>query len=72
MKNNKSKLSFDGTNLLMRIPLDVQSKLGLKKGDVFEWLIQGRNVRLEIIKGEPTAVRDQSEASNSKARGKKK
>lgn len=50
MEKKKSKLSFDGDNLLMRIPLDIQKKLGLEKGDYLVWNIQGRVIYLEVEK----------------------
>lgn len=50
MKKKKSKLSFDGINLLLRIPLEIQKKLGLKKGDYFVWNIHGRKICLEVEK----------------------
>lgn len=48
MEKKRSKLSFDGINLLMRIPLSIQKELGLKKGDHLIWNIHGRRIILEV------------------------
>jgi len=53
MKNKKSesKISFDGKQLLTRIPKDIENQTKLEKGDLFLWNIDGKHkINLERIK----------------------
>lgn len=45
-----STLSSDGTNLLTRVPKDIQEDLDMKKGQKIRWLIkEGKEGNKEII-----------------------
>lgn len=40
----KSKISFDGDNLLTRIPKAIEKESDLKKGDYLVWKAKGKRV----------------------------
>jgi len=44
----KSKLSFDGKQLMTRIPQDIEKEAKLKKGDKLLWKAKGK--KLEVKK----------------------
>jgi hypothetical protein len=45
----ESKISFDGTNLLTRIPRKIENEAELKKGDKLEWSANKGEVSVKKI-----------------------
>jgi hypothetical protein len=44
-------LSYDGKNLLTRIPREIKNYLILKKGDKFRWIVDNnKKMQIEFIK----------------------
>lgn len=44
----KSKLSFDGSHLLVRIPREVEQELKLEKGQEITWIVNHGENKIEI------------------------
>lgn len=42
----ESKLSYDGRNLMTRIPKAIEEESGLKKGDKLEWEADGKELKI--------------------------
>lgn len=43
-------LSFDGKNLLTRVPGVIEDYLSLKKGDKFRWIVDNKkNINIEFV-----------------------
>lgn len=53
MNQNKIKISHDGRQLMIRIPIAIEEEIGLKKGDYLFWQINGKKIILEAnnVKG---------------------
>ncbi len=48
-----SKLSFDGKNLLTRIPKEISNRLELKKGHKINWVIDRTNsLQIKIFRND--------------------
>lgn len=44
-------LSFDGKNLLTRVPKEIKDYLGLKKGGKFRWIVDNnKKILIESVK----------------------
>jgi hypothetical protein len=49
--SKKSKISFDGKNLLTRVPKEVAILLEIKKGQRIEWICDdNKSVKIKILK----------------------
>ena len=44
----KSKLSYDGRNLMTRIPKDISEEAKLEKGDNLIWKAKGKTLEVEV------------------------
>ncbi len=45
--NKKSKLSYDGRNLITRIPKKIEEEANLKKGDMLEWEVKNKKLSIK-------------------------
>jgi hypothetical protein len=45
-----TKLSYDGKNLLTRVPKEIKDYIELKKGDRFRWIVDNnKKIQIESI-----------------------
>ncbi len=55
-------LSYDGKSMLTRIPKEIVSFLGLKKGNKLKWLVKSKDKEMKV---EPIYVSDKEEAKSN-------